>query len=161
MRRILFLPTVFAVLFISIFAQTKQKLTESEAAQRFEAFVIKNGYTDLPPTQDKSKLVPEPVEGAVGDESIKRNRYNTLERKPIEIWKGNRLFEDGWSAIFLYKQPCRDCPKNSARLIYMDAYGENIKVEHQDIIKKEKRKKKSLKNAPILLPNSFRVKLTQ
>ncbi len=148
MKQISFLSIIFALLFVSTLAQIKQKLTELEVAQRFETFVIENGYTDLPSSQDKSKLVPESVHGGTDEDTIKLFRYNTLERKPLKVTKGNRLFKDGWTAIFPYRQSCEECDKNAARIIYMDAYGENIKVEHQDIILNKKERNKRLKNAP-------------
>ncbi len=117
--------------------KTKEKLNKSEAVKRFEEFVIENGYTDLPPTEDKSKLVPEPLFG-IDTEA----RHNTLERKPFDVMKGNRFYKDGWSAFFFYKQPCRYCNPNSGRLVYMDAYGENMRVEHQDVIFTGRKSKK-------------------
>ena len=112
----------------------RRELTKQEATRRFEEFVAENGYTDLPPTEDESMLVPEPLFGGADAESIKYRR-NTLERKPDEVAKGNRLFKDGWTAFFFYKQPCLYCSPNSGRIIYMDAYGENLRVEHQDVIR--------------------------
>jgi hypothetical protein len=109
--------------------KTKEKLTNSEAAKKFEEFVRDNGYTDLPPTDDQSKLVPEPFFG-IDTEA----RHNTLERKPFDVTRGNRFYKDGWSAFFIYKQPCQYCRSHTGRLIYMDAYGENMHVEHEDVI---------------------------
>lgn len=117
-------------------AQTKSKLTEAQIAAKFEEMVVANGYTDLPPTDDKSKLVPEPVDGGT-DESELSRRKNMLERKPFRITKGNRFSADGWTAVFLYRQPCKNCSKNSARVAYLDAYGENFRFEHQDVILKK------------------------
>ena len=120
-------------------AQTKIKLTAQEAAARFEEFVIANGYTDLPPTDDKSKLVEEAVNGGT-DEATLRMRRNTLERKPYRVSQGNRFSKDGWTAVFLYKNSCKDCRKLTARVVYMDAAGENPRIEHQDFIFKRKGK---------------------
>ena len=111
----------------------RKELTKQEATKRFEEFVAENGYTDLPPTEDESKLVPEPFGTGVDAEGIKYRR-NTLERMPDQVTKGNRLFKDGWTAFFFYKQPCQYCRPHSGRIIYMDAYGENLRVEHQDVI---------------------------
>ncbi len=113
-------------------AQTKKRLTRVEAIQRFEEIVIENGYTNLPPTEDKSKLFPEPVFGGIDAEAL-NIRHDTLERKPFEVTSGNRFFKDGWAAFFQYKHPDQSHRRNLGRLIYMDAFGENMRIEHQDI----------------------------
>ena len=109
--------------------KTKERLTKSEAARRFEEFVRENGYTDLPPTDDPSRLVPEPLFGTDVEA-----RHNTLEREPTDVVKGNRFYTDGWAAFFFYKQPCQYCRPHTGRLVYMDPYGENMSVEHQVVI---------------------------
>ena len=120
-------------------AQTRKKLSEAEATRRFEEFVIENGYTDLPPTKDKSKLVPEPVWGGTDPMSIELRR-NSLERKPLKIWKGNRFYRNGWKAFFLAKRP-GEPGSGIGRLIYMDAYGKRMYVEHQPIYLRELERK--------------------
>ena len=144
MKHLIYILTLLILFTVAASAQTKAKLTEAEAAARFEQFVIDNGYTDLPPTEDKSKLVEEPVNGGIGEFEI-RSRRNMLERTPYEVFKGNRIYADGWTAVFIYKQSyCKDCQKGTARLVFMDAYGENLRFEHQDfIIKKLKKKNKT------------------
>jgi len=108
-------------------AQTRKKLSEQEAVRRFEEFIIENGYTDLPATKDKKKLVPEPVWGGIDQATIER-RHNSLERKPLKIWRGNRFYRNGWAAFFLYKG---SGDSDAGRLIYMDAYGKRMYIEHQ------------------------------
>jgi hypothetical protein len=118
----------FLLLGVNSVAQSRKKLTEAEVAQRFEQFVIDNGYTDLPPSKDKSKIVPEPVWGRTDDASVAR-RQDTLERKPLRIRRGGRI-RNGWVAFFIPKHRTH---QNVVQLIYMDAYGRKMFIEHQTI----------------------------
>ena len=116
----------FLLLSVNSVGQTRKKLTQAEAARRFEEFVIENGFTDLPPTTDKSKLRPDPMFGITAFSMGLRR--NSLERKPAKLWKGNRFYRNGWAAFFLAKNS--DQPR-VGNLIYMDAYGKRIYIEHQ------------------------------
>ena len=138
-RKVCIAAVCLLILGLSSVAQVRKKLTEVEAARRFEEFVIENGYTDLPFTEDKSKRFSEPVWGDVDDATMKF-RHDTLERKPVYVRRGNRFYRNGWSAFFRHKKSSRP---NTGRLIYMDAYGKRMYVEHQDIRLEEAQPKKS------------------
>ena len=140
MKRLIYL-LIALFLFAGIGAAqaAKTPLTEREAAARFEQFVIANGYTDLPPTDDASKLVAEPVNGSTGEAEI-ASRKNTLERKPYSVTKGNRFSKDGWTATFLYVASLQNGKNLIARIVYMDANGENFRIEHQSLLIKKSSK---------------------
>ncbi len=137
-RKVCIATICLLMLGFSSVAQVRKKLTEAEATRRFEEFVIENGYTDLPFTKDKSKRFSEPVWGGADDETMKL-RHDSLERKPVYVRRGNRFYRNGWLAFFLFKKSSRP---NIGRLIYMDAYGKRMYVEHQDISLEEIQPKK-------------------
>jgi hypothetical protein len=61
--RFILLFSFVLVLAFSCSSKRNRILTEDEAIARAEEFIKDNGYTDLPPMEDKSKLVPEAVIG--------------------------------------------------------------------------------------------------
>ncbi len=121
---------VLTILIFSVgvnFSQNTTKLTKKKAAAKFKQFVIDNGYTDLPPTNDKSKLIRDSIEGL--SEVVLSSRKNTLERKPFIVREKN----NGWEAVFLYKNHCQKCLAVKGRVVYMNAYGEISGFEYDDI----------------------------
>src|SRR5690349_15601739 len=135
--------SIILVFFILAFAiagssQRKKILTEDEAIARAEEFIKDNGYTDLPPSEDKSKLVAESVTGGTDAEALKQ-RHNTLEPKAYGILQDGRSGDD-WCVVFRYNQNNiehrRLIPQMTGRwgrAVAMDRFGENLKVEHQDL----------------------------
>jgi hypothetical protein len=138
--------TIILLSFIFAFAitgssQSKKILTEDEAITRAEEFIKDNGYTDLQPTEDKSRLVPESVFGGTDAEGLKL-RHNTLEPKAYGIIQGGKS-GDGWYVIFRYNRKNREYKRlipdyeqrteRWGRAVVMDRFGEKLKVEHQDI----------------------------
>ena len=122
-------------------AQVRKQLTEAEAIQIAEKFVADNGYTDLPPVQDKTKLSYESIDSSDPDQRLK-GRYNTLERKAYAVARGN-VSKDGWIIVFRYnpnnEQYRRVIPnyeqfiKGVGRAVTMKTDGSNIRMQHQDI----------------------------
>src|SRR5689334_3520608 len=56
-------------------------LDEQAAIQVAEKFIADNGYTDLPPISDTSKLAHESIEWQSDARQILQFRHNTLEQK--------------------------------------------------------------------------------
>ena len=118
---------------------TKKKLTPSEAVQRAECFIIQNGYTDLPPLEDKSRLTPESVWPGTDDFGMGKRR-DSLERRAFGYWRGARERDD-WVILFRmkFKQEAARLIHNyqeyiakNGRAVTMDAYGNHVRVEHAD-----------------------------
>lgn len=106
-----------------------KKLNEDEVVHRAECFIIQNGYTDLPPVADKSKLTPESVWGLT-DEFGMKLRHDTLERKAYSIQRDD-YYDGGWQIMFLYKpRDGKDVPVNAGRAVIMDSYGGKITIRH-------------------------------
>src|SRR5262245_53743607 len=77
-------------------SQTKKKLTEAEAIQVAEKFIADNGYTDLPPIADETKITYETVERASSTDELLKQRYNTLERRAYGLRYNGQLTRPGW-----------------------------------------------------------------
>lgn len=112
----------------------------SEAIQRAECFVLENGYTDLPASEDRSKLKPEAISPLTGDRGMERRR-NSLEPRAYGFKRGFRD-EDDWVVVFRmkYQQSIADAFPNyreyitkHGRKVTMKANGSNLQMEHQDI----------------------------
>ena len=113
-------------------AQTKRDLTEAEAVRSAEEFIASNGYTDLPPIQDKTKLSFETIEWASNVDELLKLRHNTLERKAYGIQYNGRMGKGRWIVAFRSKYPCKDCNTLWGRAVTMNKDGSNIRVEHKD-----------------------------
>ena len=113
-----------------------RKITSEEAVHLAECFIIQNGYTDLPPIEDKSKLKPESVYPGT-DELGMQMRHDSLERRAHGFMGSG---EDGglWMVTFRYrKKPnlvrfYRGKLSTIGRAVTMDGYGKRMRVEHQD-----------------------------
>ena len=136
MNRIFFVSAICAmVLFTAGSAsQTKRRLSEDEIVRRAEHFIIQQGYTDLPPTKDKTKLKAAFDEGA--DDSSIELRRNTLLKKAYGIARGS---DTSWLVVFrvnveneTYRLHAIDVSKRG-RAVTMDAYGANIMIQHQNV----------------------------
>jgi hypothetical protein len=113
-----------------------------EAVRIAECFVIQNGYTNLPPMKDKSKLASEGIDSSDPDERL-RDRYDTLQPKAYGLLNRSRSI-DGWTIAFRYNakhaEYRRTIPnfegftKGHGRAVTMDAFGESLRVQHQDCI---------------------------
>jgi hypothetical protein len=101
-------------------------ISESEAIRLAEDFIIRNGYTDLPPDPDRRKLTAEPVVLASTVDEELRLRHDTLERKADGAYGG----AGGWMVYFRYKNDKLD--PDWRRTVVMDARGRHIRIMHQD-----------------------------
>lgn len=114
-----------------------RELEPEEAVYLAECFIIQNGYTDLPPIADKSKLTPENLFPGTDEEGLKM-RHNSLERKAYSYERDNELYGGSWVVMFRYKS--RPNPADfyngklyeSGRAVVMDFYGKRLRVQHSD-----------------------------
>jgi hypothetical protein len=125
--------------------QSNKKISAVEAVKLAECFVTANGYTDLPPMVDISKLSYESwADGPPAEEALKK-RHNMLERKASGIQQGIKRVGKvwaGWLVAFRYSSnyaryrnfmPDYDKHiKKYVRAVSLDEYGKEMKVEHED-----------------------------
>lgn len=113
-----------------------RELEPDEVIHLAECFIIQNGYTDLPPTTDKSKLTPENVFPGTDEQGLKM-RHDSLERKAFS-YRRSEIYDGSWMVMFRYK-PNPDIVKfygdrlnYSGRAVTMDYYGNRLRVQHSD-----------------------------
>jgi hypothetical protein len=126
---------------------------ETQVISIAEHFVAENGYTDLPPMEDRSKLFHESLEGGSTPDEILAFRQNTLERSAYGIKKALRNGAGwregtGWTVAFRFQgdnaklqrafneygnSSYEDYIRKYGRAVSMDLNGNNIRVEHEDI----------------------------
>lgn len=115
-------------------------LDEQTAIQVAEKFIADNGYTDLPPMSDTSKLTPESIEWQHGVDQILQSRHNTLERKALSF-SDDRYGKKGWTIGFRYKGATEGVGRVSieehGRAVTMDIDGGNMRVEHVEVFLKK------------------------
>ena len=111
-------------------------LEAEEAVCLAECFIIQNGYTDLPPLADKSKLTSENVYPGTDEQGMKM-RHDSLERKAYSYYR-SELYGGSWVVMFRYK-PHPDIVKfygdrlnYSGRAVVMDSFGKRLRVQHSD-----------------------------
>ena len=120
-----------------------RELEAEEAIYKAECFVIQNGYTDLPPIADKSKITPENVFQLTNDEGMKIRR-NTLERKAYS-YERSEIFGSGWVIMFRTKYNPIIAGyygtgfEKWGRAVAMDSYGKRMRIQgsHYQLITPE------------------------
>ncbi|MBX3242907.1 MAG: hypothetical protein KF685_00375 [Acidobacteria bacterium] len=114
---------------------TDRLLTAEEAVVAAECFVIQNGYTDLPPIADRSKIVPENIYPMTDDEGM-RLRRDSLQRRAFSFSQDHEFFGGSWVVMFAFKphqnvvRRSDDGFDNFGRAVVMDFYGRNIRILH-------------------------------
>lgn len=114
---------------------TDRELDETEAVAAAECFVIQNGYTDLPPTTDKSKITPENVD-SMTDEFGMSLRRDSLERRAASVVRDEEFWGGSWMVMFRMKGQGaetyygQEMLKTLGRAVVMDFYGKNIRIRH-------------------------------
>lgn len=119
----------------------KEPIDAAAAALVAECFLIGNGYTDLPPMEDKSKLSYESwADGPPAEEALARRR-DTVESRAYGVMRGVRS-EDGWAVAFRLnlnhpffsrvRPETLEHSKTVGRVVTMDAYGGSLRVEHEE-----------------------------
>lgn len=120
------LATTIALGLFAGCASIPQGLTQSEAVQLAETFIVENGYTDLPAT--KGKLSPETMEFYWDDtDAMLRHRHGTLERKAVSVSGGKVA---GWTVVF---RPAHDPNGDQGRAVTMNFDGSNMRMQHQEV----------------------------
>ncbi len=113
-----------------------RELEPEESVYLAECFIIQNGYTDLPPITDRSKLTPENLYPGTDEEGLK-TRHNSLERKAYSYYR-SELYGGSWVVVFRYKPRPRvvefygDKLNYIGRAVIMDFYGKDLRVQHSD-----------------------------
>lgn len=113
---------------------TDRDLDETEAVAAAECFVIQNGYTDLPPTADKSKIIPENVY-PMNDEAGLKARHDSLEPRAVTVLRDADSWDGSWIIMFRVKgqnSARYPLPKTSGRAVVMDLYGRDIRIQHSN-----------------------------
>ena len=112
------------------------KLEPEEAVYLVECFVLQNGYTDLPPITDKSKLTPENLFPQTDEEGLKMRR-GTLENKAYSYYP-SELYGGSWVIMFRYQPRPKlveyygDSITHIGRAVVMDFYGKDLRIQHSD-----------------------------
>jgi hypothetical protein len=108
-------------------------VTEKQAVLIAECFVIDNGYTDLPPSTDPSKIIPENIY-PLTDEFGMKLRHNSLERKADSIYRAPESWGGVWEVTFKVNPSRVDfaLPQEFefGRMVTMDFYGTNVQIRH-------------------------------
>lgn len=113
-----------------------RELEAEEAVYQAECFIIQNGYTDLPPIADKSKITPENVWGSTDDEEMKM-RHDSLERKVYSYYR-SEMYGGSWVVMFRYTPRPKtvefygEALNNIGRAVVMDFFGKRLRVQHSD-----------------------------
>lgn len=75
-------------------------LTDEEVVYAAECIVRENGYTDVPPVSDRTKILAEPVWGMPNEETLAQRR-NTLEPRAVGLEFPEPDADDsGWYQIY-------------------------------------------------------------
>ena len=106
-----------------------QPLTESEAVQAAEAFVIQNGYTDLAPSD--GPLAHESLEWSDDRSELLKARHDSLERTAYGLVYTRKGGLAGWTVVFRYKEPSSS---TTGRAVTMNLDGSAIRMEHVDFL---------------------------
>jgi len=131
---------------------SSEKLTASQAVRVAECYIRDNGYTDLAPMADRSKLSHDFwLDQLTVDETLKM-RHDSLQSKAYGILRGNTVVggrsDNGWSVAFTYNlnnaylrarynQSFFDSIKGQGKVVVMDAYGGNLEIKHSPIALRE------------------------
>ena len=115
----------------------RRTVTAEESVVLAECFIIQNGYTDLPPMEDRSQLTPE---------SVWRAQKSGVCRGGTTLWSGEHFplckMRDtrvaGWLHFVTGEIPIEFDIMGTGliqfgRAVTMDAYGKRMRVEHQDL----------------------------
>lgn len=119
--------------------KAKRTITATEAVQLAEQFIIENGYTDLPASKDKKKIVPESVTSMTGEwgmqmrhDSLYSKAYGYAQESHAQFWA--IVFKCKYKKEYAEINPDYETKLRIAgRAVTMDAYGGKIRMEHQNI----------------------------
>lgn len=111
--------------------QNQEVIAEEKAISLAEEFIVKNGYTSLPPVE-KKEITPELLDKLATFETIMKLRHNSLQPKAYGIIKSRRGGE-GWTIVFL-RTPGGNFDTKNGRGVSMTIDGKNLFMEPRDII---------------------------
>jgi hypothetical protein len=121
-------------------APKEYKISDLEAIELAECFVITQGYTAYPPAEDKSKLQYEFFGDSSVPEEVLNQRHNMLKSKAYGVRYEERI--NGWRVVFHYNfknekinklnPEFLEHLKTVGRVVIMDAYGGSASIEHED-----------------------------
>jgi hypothetical protein len=126
----------------------KHVLAEDEIIKLAEDFVKTQGYTNEPPTSDKSKWSPDSVWGTPTEEDMV-DRRNLIENGAYGM-ANNRLGTLPWDWIVVFRYNPKhessrrrmpdweEMTKKQGMVICVDKHGEHIRKVHQDIYLNDK-----------------------
>ncbi len=100
------------------------KLSENQAKELAENYIVKQGYMDKPVKVDSMDIKPDIVEKMIARKNVINLRRNTLKPDAVFASKGLRR----WTVGF---QNNRDSTRLRIVRIYQN--GKRIEMEHQDL----------------------------
>lgn len=108
--------------------EATEQITEAEAVRLAEEFIIINGYTDAPPSKDRSQITAELLDKLATFETIMKMRRNTLERPAYGLIHKRRNGHPGWTIIF-HRSPAKEFDLTKGRGVSMDLAGKHLLME--------------------------------
>ena len=102
-------------------------ISGAEATRLAEEFIVRNGYTDLPPDRTREPT-REVISFSSDIEEEFRLRHDTLERRAESAYR----IGDGWWVAFRYKDRLGVNP-DVRRAVAMDAQGKKMHMIHEDV----------------------------
>ena len=95
-----------------------------------EEFIVRNGYTDLPPSVDSSTVAYESFEFSSGVAARLRGPTNSLERRAIGVCEGGHG-QPGYTVVFRAPGPPRET-EPFARAVTMSRDFTSLRVQHRN-----------------------------
>lgn len=114
---------VFLVRCVSPASPKKVKITDNDAIEKAQQFLIEQGYTNLPPSINKFKF--EQGEFATDTLKILSYRKNTVYKKPFGIKHHGASLTIGFEYI--------NKENNIGRAVTMDTLGVNIIMQTKEV----------------------------
>jgi hypothetical protein len=122
----------------------RASVSETEAVRRAEAFVIANGYTDLPATKAGEELSRESIDDTAPSDRLEK-RHNLLRRPACGVMRGTFPGGDpGWTVVFCYnpdnptaREASPDFDKavrELGRPVVMDPDGSALRMLHLQVL---------------------------
>jgi len=107
-------------------------ITETQAIELAEKFIVRNGYTELPP--DMENLSHESIEWESNMDAMLKKRRDTLEKRAFGVMPDRKHGSPGWTIVFRYTHPSDSTMKKNGRVVTMNLDGSEPRVEHVDFI---------------------------
>jgi hypothetical protein len=118
------------IAFLCLDLHAADGITSQAAVRIAEAFIAKNGYTNLPVPDNQAVLNSERIEWNSDRRKRLAQRFNTLRPKAIGVKDGRRDGSAGWSVAFDYTPD--EASPDKCRVVTMNLEGKDLRVEHVD-----------------------------